>query len=658
MWELYVPAQAKSEVASSSSEQYDTRTIPESFFNDADTQQQIQRTIQMIEQKIQSEHHLNSAYDDFVNMVTTEMDKKLPVKRKGGNYVRRKKSLLKPYWNEELQREWDLKVEKEREWLKQKACNNQKVRLRAVYCEQRRRFDRLNRRFKREYQMHKQKELADMQNDGDKRLFWKEIGKIGIHKERKVPIPWEVVTETGEVVSDKEVVLERWKNDFKKLYNDENNATYDEDHFSDIRTQVNENTVAPENVTEHAELDSPITYTEVRQSILRSKLKKAPGIDELPSEVLKNEACIKVLYEIISKAFELGVVPAQWQKAIVNPIPKPGTTDNRNPLNYRGISLISVPCKVYCDILNKRLSSWLEENDLLNEEQNGFRKNRSCLDHLYTLKSIISNRKEKRKSTFVCYIDIRKAFDNVNRICLWYKLLKTGIAGKFLKAVQSLYQEMQCAVRINGTLSDWFSVERGVRQGCLLSPTLFAIYVDDLATEIKQTGYGVDIGDRKVNILMFADDIALMADSEAQLQEMLNVVESWSKRWRLLINPDKSKIVHYRPKSQPRSRYQFTCGTHELEYTKSYKYLGMWLDEHMEMKETVKVLAASASRALGVLMGKFYDAGGMSYSVYTSLYKSLVLPIMLYGSAIWGIKEFTFLNTVQNKACRGFTCMQ
>lgn len=120
---------------------------------------------------------------------------------------------------------------------------------------------------------------------------------------------------------------------------------------------------------------------------------------------------MNVLYKIISEAFELGIVPEQWQKSIVSPIPKAG--DNRDPLNYRGISLISIPCKIYCDVLNRRLSALLEKNDLLCEEQNGFRKNRSCLDHLYTLNTIISNRKGKGKSTFVCYVDIRKAFDNL-----------------------------------------------------------------------------------------------------------------------------------------------------------------------------------------------------------------------------------------------------
>ena len=87
--------------------------------------------------------------------------------------------------------------------------------------------------------------------------------------------------------------------------------------------------------------------------------------------------------------------------------------DRLDPLTFRPISLISVPYKIYADILNKRLSSWLERNDILSEEQNGFRKKRSCLDHLYVLTSIVKNRKIRKKDTYVCFIDAKKAFDNV-----------------------------------------------------------------------------------------------------------------------------------------------------------------------------------------------------------------------------------------------------
>ena len=129
-----------------------------------------------------------------------------------------------------------------------------------------------------------------------------------------------------------------------------------------------------------------------------------------------------------------------------------------------------MPCKIYADILNQRLSSWLESNSLLAEEQNGFRKERSCIDHLYSLTSIVRNRKLNRKSTFVCFTDAKKAFDCVNRDLLWYKLLQFGINGKFLDALKSLYEGTECAVKVNDHMTDFFRVRQGVKQAVKFRP--------------------------------------------------------------------------------------------------------------------------------------------------------------------------------------------
>ncbi len=655
-WELMLPHNVhvqSDNVIQEKTERYIVKDIPDSFFNDEYTQFVVERTITRIEQSIHVQNDIDTAYEHFVNMVTTEMDKKLPIKTVAANVARNKKSLFKPYWNDELQALWDARVTAEREWLRCKETTNKKRQLKAKYCDQRRLFDRLKRQCKRKYQLEQQTQLCNDFNNADKNTFWRELGKIGMYKNRKVKIPWEVVDENGETSCDKDVVLNRWCNDFKTLYVDnETDVMYDQEHLDDIKQQLETGNVHSDRNVDGNELNGCITLKEVEQAVGRAKRRKAVGIDELPAEVLKSKSCVLVLHKIVSHAFELGIVPDQWKKAIISPIPKSGSADNRDPLNYRGISLISVPCKIYCDILNKRLSLWLESNNLLNEAQNGFRKDRSCLDHLYTLCSIIKNRKASGESTFVCYVDMKKAFDNVNRLCMWYKLQKLGVHGKFLGAIQSLYQDMKCTVKVNGVLSSWFGVGKGVRQGCLLSPTLFATYVDDLALEINALGLGVDVDGLLISILMFADDIALIGESEIQLQSMLNILHSWTKKWRLSVHTGKTKVVHYRPRTKPCSTYQFLCGEEPLDYVDKYKYLGFWLQEYLDMKCSVKALAASASRALGMLMGKYFDAGGMSHQVFEALYKSLVAPVMLYGSAIWGVKEYGCVNTVQNRACR------
>lgn len=114
---------------------------------------------------------------------------------------------------------------------------------------------------------------------------------------------------------------------------------------------------------------------------------------------------------------------------------------------------------MYCNILNSRLSSWEEENSILQDAQNGFRKGRSTVDHLTTLTSIIETRKLKRKPTFAAFIDFRKAYDAFDRSLLFSKLCDLGISRKMYKVLTSLYKDVRCCVRLNNMQTDWFSVK-------------------------------------------------------------------------------------------------------------------------------------------------------------------------------------------------------
>ena len=135
---------------------------------------------------------------------------------------------------------------------------------------------------------------------------------------------------------------------------------------------------------------------------------------------------------------------------------------------------------------------------------------------------------------------------------------------------------------------------------------------------------------------------------------MLNKLNDWCSKWRLSINCDKTKIIHFRPASVLRCNDVFSCGHLTIDQTEKYKYLGLWFQEHLDLQFATSELAKSASRALSVLHAKFKCAGGMSYEVYTKLYTSLVEPILYYCAGIWGLTEFSKIKTVQNTACRLF----
>ena len=141
------------------------------------------------------------------------------------------------------------------------------------------------------------------------------------------------------------------------------------------------------------------------------------------------------------------------------------------------MSLASAVYKINCSVVNERLSNWAESNNLIADEQNGFRKKRSTVDHISSLTSIIDTRKKARKPTFCAFIDFRKAYDTINRTKLWRRLGSTGLCGKLFRAVKSLYSSVSSCISLNDLHTDWFEVNSGLRQGCILSSLLFNLYI-------------------------------------------------------------------------------------------------------------------------------------------------------------------------------------
>ena len=328
--------------------------------------------------------------------------------------------------------------------------------------------------------------------------------------------------------------------------------------------------------------------------------------------------------------------------------------DPNLPLSYRGISLLSCIGKVYSSLLNNRLSNFLDMTGKMSDEQNGFRCKRSCEDHIYSLSSIVRNRMKLNLPTFTTFIDFSKAFDSIDRNLMLYKLLVNGVDGNFYNAIKSLYAGTISQLRINSHLTDIFTVTNGVRQGDTISPTLFNLYTNDLVDELNALKCGVDIDGRCVSILLYADDVVIMSDSEDKLQKMINCVYSWCRRWRLCVNLAKTNVVHFRAKRRKLSQYKFYYGTNVIDYVCKYKYLGVVFHEHMDFIECANYLADAAGRALGAVISKFRKLKNIRFLTFTKLFNAMVIPVMDYSAGVWGFKYYHKCNRVQTRALSYF----
>ena len=222
-------------------------------------------------------------------------------------------------------------------------------------------------------------------------------------------------------------------------------------------------------------VNADISFDEVSKAVNSTKMKKA--YLDIPNEAFKNENAKHLLHKCFNLCFKSGLNPTDWDFSDIKPIPKKDK-DHREPLQNRCISIICCVAKLYSRILNSRVQKYLESNEILVEEQNGFRSCRSCIDHLFVLVTVLRNRKLSGQETFLSFIDYKKAFDSVERHLLLFKLSEIGIVGNMYRAISSLYSNPRSRVILNEYETDFFQCPIGVKQGDCLSPTLFAIFIN------------------------------------------------------------------------------------------------------------------------------------------------------------------------------------
>ncbi|KAK3530784.1 hypothetical protein QTP70_001585 [Hemibagrus guttatus] len=218
----------------------------------------------------------------------------------------------------------------------------------------------------------------------------------------------------------------------------------------------------------------------------------------------------------LRRVWQSGTVPLDWETGVVVPLLKKG--DRRVCSNYRVITLLSLPGKVYSRVLERRVRLLVEPR--IQEEQCGFRPGRGTLDQLYTLHRVLEGSWEFAQPVQMCFVDLEKAFDRVPRGILWEVLWEYGVRGSLLRAVRSLYNRSRSLVRNASCKSDLFPVHVVLRQGCPLSPVLFIVFMDRISRR-SQGLEGVQFGDHRISSLIFADDVVLLAPSSLDLQHAL-----------------------------------------------------------------------------------------------------------------------------------------
>ena len=238
--------------------------------------------------------------------------------------------------------------------------------------------------------------------------------------------------------------------------------------------------------------------------------------------------------------------------------------------NYRTISLISHPSKVMLKIILNRLQPQAEE--IIAEEQAGFRAGRSTTEQIFNLRILCEKYDQHQQNLYHVFIDFKKAFDRVWHEALWATMRKYNINASIIRTMENLYDRAQSAVLFNGSTGEWFRTTVGVRQGCLLSPTLFNIFLQRIMCEALDDHEGsVSIGGRLITNFRFADDIVVYAKEEEEAGVLIDRLDRTITRYKMEIGPDKTKVMTNNSDGFQR---EIKIKGQRLEEVENFKYLG------------------------------------------------------------------------------------
>ena len=372
----------------------------------------------------------------------------------------------------------------------------------------------------------------------------------------------------------------------------------------------------------HLGEDEVFTAAEVATAIEGIKSGKAAGEDEIRPEMLKALTGEGILWlmRVCQIRWKLGKTPRDWQTGMIIPILKKG--DRKQCTNYREISLLSLPGKVYTKCLERKYREIVESK--LEDGQRGFRSGRSTTDQIFILKQIFEKCWEYGKCFFACFVGLEKANDRVPRDKLWKVLQEYGVDGQLLRAIKSFYCRSEVCVRVNGKQSNPFHVGVGLRQGCVLSPLLFIVYMNWI-DKCSQADECATIGYCKISRLLFADDLVLLSSTESGLQRALNSFADACNTAGMKISTAKTELLHL-SRNPDQCVLQVNGAT--LKQVEKFKYLGVAFTSDGRQDEELDTRIGKARAVLRALHYSVVMERELSKKAKLSIFKA-VFPFSL-----------------------------
>lgn len=425
---------------------------------------------------------------------------------------------------------------------------------------------------------------------------------------------------------------------FEKIYNIHENIPLDLES-QNITNEVNNYLLNDDD--SQVQVTSP---SEIKNIIKKLKNKKSPGHDEITNITLKNltNKCIILLCKIINAILKHGHFPNDWKQAKVIALPKPGKVANLVQ-NLRGISLLSGVSKLCEKIIFSRALTHFNDNNIIQNEQFGFRNNHSTTQALNRLIEDITIKLNLRQRTVAIFLDNEKAFDTVWHTGLIYKLIKIDTPRYLVRVLNNYLTDRTFKVHLEDSVSNMGKIRAGVPQGSILGPLLYILYTHDLPRS------------QNTNISIYADDTAIYSSSQSakiacrHLQKHLDTLLSYYNKWKLKINPLKTEAIIFKDNRKYQKEHKpltLKYNNNEIAYKTKIKYLGMTLTSNLKFNAHVDERLKLTNVAINKLYPAIKVDSGLSQTNKIRLYKSYIRPVMTYAVPAW----FTVCKSTFEKA--------
>ena len=570
--------------------------------------------------------------DTLIDDITTylvSLDKDLP-RSKFKPHVR-------PYWNDHLTQ---LKKEKVRSYRVWKYNGRPRDPTNKYWCE----YKSAKRIFRREIRgvqrSFEQKEMLDLITSAecDKNRFWRLVKKARSTKQSSTLA---IRNPLGRVVHEIPDVVKAWYDHFSKLRSKNSEPMYDESHYQLVTDQVqkwfNEKEIGDF-------LSEPFEVKEVGKAINRLNKGKSTGCDYVSAEHLQfaGQNLKIILTRMFNRISILEYIPLNFRQGTQIPLYKGKNTCSLDQNNYRGITLLTSLNKVFEILVWDRMKDWWEGEQVISPLQGACRPGKSCVHSSLILQESIAVGLGTKKKVLVTYLDVSKAFDGVWIDGLFFQLRKMGVRGRVWRMLYASYQNFRCKTRICNTYSDWYTMECGIHQGGFLSLLKYTAFIDPLIRKLELSGLGCKIIDIPTSPVGYADDMASASLSKLNTDKSLNIIYEYARKWRYKYNAKKSAVMVYgetvRENTRGMKYRNFCLGREKVPEKTTYDHVGIKCCLFNNYTPRTEERISKGRRAFNAVASTGIKKGGISMSVCSVLYWSIVIPIVTYRCEVWVLR--------------------